>query len=382
MNIGITTFGCDLKSGMSRYVSSLIAQFASIADDDSIEILAHQSASSEYMAGANSDNVKSVSVAERLANPLLNVAWHQVSLPALCRRRGYDVLFLPAASRRTPFWSPCPTIGTVHDLSPFHVSGKYDQARSFYQTRVLPVLLRRLTHIIAISDSTKRDIQQYIGVPDERITVIHHAADSGLFYPRDREDAMNSVRSYGIRAPYVIYTSRIESPGKNHLRLIHAFEKLKRQEAIPHQLVLAGSDWHGAEEVHKTAAASPYSEDILLTGFVHGRDLPSLYCGADLMVFPSLFEGFGLPILEAMACGVPVACSNLSSMPEIAGDAAVLFDPLDIESIACGMFSILASEEKSAALSRKGQDRASEFNWEKTARMTLEVIHSVVEERP
>lgn len=377
MKIGITTFGCDLKSGMSRYISSLITQFGEISKDDEFEILAHRSASDEYTAGTKSDRISSIAVSEKLSNALLNVAWHQISLPGICRSHGYDVLFLPAASRRTPIWVPCPTIGTVHDLSPFYLSDKYDHARSFYQTRVLPLLFKRLTHIIAISESTKRDLQEFAGIPEERISVIHHAADTSIFYPRDREDAQSSARKYGVRSPYVIYTSRIESPGKNHLRLIRAFEQLKQREAIPHQLVLAGSDWHGAEEVKLAAAKSPYADDICLTGFVDGKDLPSLYCGADMLVFPSLFEGFGLPILEAMACGVPVACSNISSMPEIAGDAAVLFDPLDVESIANGMFSVLGSEENSKALAIKGQKRASAFSWEKTARMTLKVIRNL-----
>ncbi len=155
MKIGVTTFGCDLKSGMSRYVSNLIAQFASITDTDSFEVLAHGSALNEYMADVNHGNVTPVQVAEWLANPLLNVAWHQTSLPALCQSKDYDVLFLPAASRRTPLWVPCPMVGTVHDMSPFHIAGKYDSARNFYQTRVLPQLLKRLTHIIAISESTK-----------------------------------------------------------------------------------------------------------------------------------------------------------------------------------------------------------------------------------
>ena len=117
----------------------------------------------------------------------------------------------------------------------------------------------------------------------------------------------------------------------------------------------------------------------MVTGYVHGKDLPNLYCGADLLVFPSLFEGFGLPILEAMACGVPVACSNLSSMPEIAGGAAVLFDPHDLDSIANGMFSILSSEEEAFNIGRRGLKRAGDFSWEKTGRKTLDVIHEVVE---
>lgn len=273
--------------------------------------------------------------------------------------------------------NPCPSVGTIHDLSPFHIKGKYDPARTFYQQQVLTRLLKQLTHIIAISESTKQDIQHYIGIPDDRITVIHHAADTDTFYPRDKANSLQAVSRYGIRPPYIIYTSRIEHPGKNHIRLIQAFEKIKADENLPHQLVLAGADWNGADEVHRAAAASRFSEDILLTGFVDDRDLPHLYCGADLMVFPSLFEGFGLPILEAMASGVPVSCSNISSLPEIAGDAAALFDPHDIDSIAESMLTILSSEESAKLHAKAGLARAAEFSWAKTASKTLDIIHQV-----
>ena len=380
MKIGITTFGCDLKSGMSRYASNLITQFDSIAaGNDTFEILAHSSACKEYMVDVKSHKLNSVAVSEWLANPLLNIAWHQTWLPALCRRNNYDVLFLPAASRRAPLWAPCPTIGTVHDLAPFHSSERYDSSRNFYQTRVLPQLIKRLTHIIAISESTKRDIQEFIGVPGEKISVIYHAADTSFFYPRDRVAAQITARGYGIQTPYLIYTSRIESPSKNHLRLIRAFEYLKETESIPHQLVLAGADWHGADEVHRMAADSSCKNDILITGYVDGKDLPDLYSAADMLVFPSLFEGFGLPILEAMACGLPVACSNISSMPEIAGEAAVLFDPFEIDSIAQGMFSIISSKDESTRLGRKGIERSADFSWEKAARKTLDAIRAVVQ---
>lgn len=374
MKIGITTFGCDLKSGMSRYVTNLITQFSKIEKRDDFEVLSHENAKFEYFSGVESNNVKSKIVSEKLKNPLLNIAWHQAILPSICNRGKYDVLFLPAASRRSPFWAPCPTIGTVHDLAALHVSGKYDNFRNIYQNKLLPLLIRKLTHVIAISESTKKDIIEYVGVPEEKITVIHHAADTTIFYPRDKEASLLAAKTYGIRAPYIIYTSRIENPGKNHIRLIQAFEKLKKEQDIPHQLVLAGADWHGAEEVHKMANSSKYSKEILLTGFVNGDDLPYLYSAADLMVFPSLFEGFGLPILEAMSCGVPVACSNVSSMPEIAADAAVLFDPFEPESIATAILSVILSSEIKNIMRQKGLERAAQFSWEKTALQTLDLL--------
>lgn len=376
MKICIPTFGCDLKSGMSRYITDLLSQFSRIEGADTFDVMAHKSAIGEYLGDASGNAINRTYVAEWLSNPIVNVAWHQTILPMLAKRNRYDVLFLPAASRRTPYWCPCPTIGTIHDLSPFHIKGKYDPARTFYQQQVLTRLLRQLTHIIAISESTKQDIQHYIGVPDDRITVIHHAADSKTFYPREKSLSLSLVRKkYAIRSPYIVYTSRIEHPGKNHIRLIKAFEQLKREKQIPHQLVLAGSDWNGAEDVHRAAQNSVFAGDILLTGYVPGDMLPHLYCGAELLAFPSLFEGFGLPVLEAMSCGIPVACSNLSSLPEIAGDAAQLFDPSDTDSIAASLYAIIDDDDCATRLASAGLQRAAMFSWEKTAAKTIDVIH-------
>ena len=145
-----------------------------------------------------------------------------------------------------------------------------------------------------------------------------------------------------------------------------------------HQLVIIGADWNGAEGVHRAIAKSSAVNDIIVTGYVADEELIFFYNAADLMVFPSLYEGFGLPILEAMACGTPVGCSNLSSLPEVAGDAALLFDPYDEKSIAMGMYRILSSAHLAKQLKIKGLARAQSFSWKNTARKTLDVIHRVV----
>jgi glycosyltransferase involved in cell wall biosynthesis len=185
------------------------------------------------------------------------------------------------------------------------------------------------------------------------------------------------ARKYGLRPPYLAYTSRLEHPGKNHVRLIRAYESLRRRRDIPHQLVLAGSDWSGAEEIHRVIGASPFREDILTPGFIPTEDLPDLYSGADLFVFPSLFEGFGMPILEAMASGVPVACSDVSSLPEVAGDAAVLFDPGREASMAEAMGKLLDGGPLREEMIRKGLQRSEASSWAAATRRTLEVLEEV-----
>jgi len=293
-----------------------------------------------------------------------------------CLRRRLDVLFLPAANRRVPACAPCPMVGTVHDYSSIHMESKYDLARYTYITRVLPFLARRLTRVIAVSESTRCDVTNYAHVPRERVDVVMHGVDGAVYHPRDAAQTRARVSEmFGVKAPYLLYISRLEHPGKNHVRLIEAFVRLKYREDAPHRLVLVGSDWSRAAEVHAAATQSPAARDIVFTGFAPGDELPYLYAGADAFVFPSLYEGFGMPILEALACGVPVVCANNSSLPEVAGDAAILFDPYSVEEMANAMARLIRDSALRDDLVRKGLARAAGFTWAATARQTLAVLH-------
>lgn len=380
MNVGITTFGADGgKSGISQYVINLLNQFALAENGAHFDVIVYEDEQSLFVPPAM--HFTALCLSGRWRHPVLNIAWHQLALPRWCRKRGYDVLFLPAGNRRLPFSAPCPTVGTVHDFSSLHVEGKYDPARVLYITRVLPLFIRRLTRVLTVSESSKRDIVEYAGVPEDRVHVTPLAANRDLYYPRDRQSALaRAVSKYGLRPPYILYISRIEHPGKNHVRLIRAFARLKESEALPHQLVLAGSDWMRADEVHGAAEMSGYADDIVFTGFVPTEDLPDLYCGADVFVFPSLYEGFGLPVLEAMCCGIPVACSNISSMPEVAGDAALLFDPYDEEAIEEALRELLTDPELRAYYAQRGLERSQRFTWSVTAARTLDVLRAAAEE--
>lgn len=374
MKIGMTTFGGDGgKSGISRYIISLLEEFSHLNGEADFETLVYENEKDIFVPPKS--GIKALTFGNSLRNPLVNVAWHQLALPGWCRKRKYDLLFLPAGNRRLPISLPCPSVGTVHDFSALHVEGKYDRARMVYIKKVLPFLIHKLTKVITVSESSKRDIVNFAGVPESNISVIPLAADSSVYYPRNNEESLSIIRKkYGIRQPYILYISRLEHPGKNHVRLINAFDRLKRAEKLPHTLVLAGSDWDRAEAVHRAAEDSSFSKDILFTGFTASEDLPFLYSGSDIFVFPSLYEGFGLPILEAMGCGAPVACSNISSMPEVAGQAAVLFDPYDESSIANSMGELLIDVREKERFTRLGIERCKEFNWSKTATLTLNVL--------
>jgi glycosyltransferase involved in cell wall biosynthesis len=374
LKIGILTFACDAgHSGIGQYVVHLLRELPTLAPGVQFEVIGHEDELASLLPAEHPYAVQIVG--GQWKRPIRNIAWQSLALPGLCKSRGYDALFLPAANRRLPAWLPCPAVGTVHDFSSMHIDGKYDPLRDVYIKRVLPMLVRRLTRVIAVSECTKRDIVRFARCPADRVTVIPHGVDRGAYFPRDKTASQAAVCSkYRLRAPYMLYVSRIEHPGKNHARLIRAFAQLKRDAGVPHQLVLAGSNWTRAEQVHNEAEAAGLGEDIRFTGFVDQTDLPNLYNGADLFVFPSLYEGFGMPILEAMACGVPVACSNAASLPEVAGDAAEYFEPTDEQSIADALKRTLADPALCARLAEAGKTRAAAFSWARAAEQTFETI--------
>jgi len=380
VQIGLTTFGSDGgKSGISRYLISLLREFAHIAEMPALDILTYQHERQIFIPPQAPFTVLDIATVWR--NPIMNILWHQTVLPTLCRQRKYDVLFLPAANRRVSFQAPCPTVGTVHDFSSIHVKGKYDPARMFYITRVLPMLVNRLSHVLTVSESSKRDIVEFAGVAPERVTVTPLAADASRYTPDDPEEALHWMQAkYGFTGPYILYIARLEHPGKNHVRLIQAFELLKQRDHIPHKLILAGSDWDRADEIHAAAVKTTCTDEIIFTGFVTEADLPQMYRGAECFVFPSLYEGFGLPVLEAMCCGAPVACANVSSIPEVAGEAAVLFDPYDIDAMAAAISSLISDATKRARYRQLGIARGCQFSWQATAERTLRVMQSVAGE--
>ncbi|MDX9720450.1 MAG: glycosyltransferase family 1 protein [Myxococcota bacterium] len=372
MRLGVTTFGGDGgKSGIGRYIRSLLAAMAKSRGTDHIEMLTDKDERAAFVP----EDTKSLDFPGILRHPVGDIAWHQLALPALSLARRYDALFLPAANRRLSVWSPVPTIGTFHDAGIFHLSSKYDRSRHFYLTKVLPRMVRSLDHVLTVSEYSKRDLVEKLGVPAERITVTPLAADRSVYHPVDRKEAAAHVlQRFNVQEPYILYVSRLEHPGKNHVRLIEAYTEAVSSHGVRHQLVLAGSDWSGAEAVHAAAERSSASRSIHFLGFVPEADLPTLYGAADGLVFPSLFEGFGLPVLEAMSCGLPVASSNAASLPEVAGSAALLFDPYDIDAMAHSIASICLDESLSARLRQRGLEWSAQFSWERAAQSTWEVI--------
>jgi glycosyltransferase involved in cell wall biosynthesis len=296
----------------------------------------------------------------------------------MLRAHGCDIVFLPAGNRRLGWGYGVPSLGTVHDFSQLHVPQKYDALRMFYIMRVLPALMRRLDGVIAVSESTRRDLVDFARVPAQRIRVIYNGADLTRFRQSDREDARARIaRHVGRDGPYLLYVSRLEHPGKNHVRLLEAFAQLRRERQLPHRLILAGGRWGGAEPIDAKVAELGLADAVIFTGFVPDALLPTLYAASDVFVFPSLFEGFGIPVLEAMASGTPVCASNTSSIPEVVGDAGLLFDPADPAAIARAIGQLLDEPALREQLIAQGRERALGFSWDKAAAEVLAALEQI-----
>ena len=308
--------------------------------------------------------------------PVLSMLWHLFVLPRLIRRRRgeFDGFVICAANRRVCASYPLPTVATVHDLANFHIPGKYSRLRMFYLAHVLPRYAKRAQHLVAVSGATKADMVKFWHCREQDVTVLYNGLSCGIGNG-EWGTGNGELSTLNFKHSTILYISRIEHPGKNHLRLIEAYGKLSREMAEAHPLVIAGADWKDAEVVHEAAAKSPHSDLIKFTGFVEAADMPRLWSEAGFYVFPSLFEGFGLSLIEAMAKGVPCASSNNGSLGEIAGDVAITFDPESVDSIAAALTRLLEEpqSERDARIAR-GREWIKRFSWKDHAKGIADLI--------
>lgn len=325
-----------------------------------------------FQSLAGKGNVRLVSVSEIFRGAVMSCLWHQVVWPILAMFRRIDIAHVPSY-RRMPAWMPCPTVATIHDLAPFELSGKYDCVRNAYARHVVPRLARRMDHIVAVSEDTAAAVRRHLKVPGHRISVLLNGLDPQFRQVDEitKREAQDSVAAkFGLGSKYWLYVSRLEHPGKNHCRLIEAFEIFCDRlgpEGESHQLVLAGADWHGAEIIHQKIRGSLRRRQIVTTGYISSFEIYGLYSGCLGLTFASLWEGFGLPLVEAMAMGKPVLASGRGALGEVLGDAGIRTDVEDPLKMAEGMTEIFKDRDKREAMIRAGYRRADDFDWNHTA---------------
>lgn len=291
--------------------------------------------------------------------------WSQLRLSLEMLKNPPQVLFEP--SHTIPLIHPQKTIVTLHDLGFKHFPHLYTPFERRYHDWCMRFSIRHAWKIITISKYTKDDLIKTYGAPSQKIEVVYHGCDPN-FKP---------VKSKIVSQPYIYFVGRLEEK-KNIVRLIRAYELLRRERDIKHQLVLAGKPGYGFDKILNEIRILPTSiqKDIKILGYVNQERAIKLMQNADIFFFPSLFEGFGLPIIEAMACGIPVVASKITSIPEIAGSAAMLVNPKEPFEMAVGLSRLIHSKTLCQSYISKGLVRASIYSWSKSAEKTLKIIQT------
>lgn len=307
-----------------------------------------------------------------ISNRLMTIAWHRARLPLPVTWISGTCDVYHAPDFVLPPVTQAVSLLTVHDLSFLTTPQCADPGLRAYLSRVVPQSVSRADHVLADSANTKTDLMRLLGVPAEKITVVYPGVEL-RFRPADDPAAITRVRArYRLGDhPFVLGVSTLE-PRKNWPALMRGWARLRRTTTLPHRLVIAGGKGWMVEEIFAAAEGlGDLRRDIMFTGFVDDADLPALYAAADVFAFTSLYEGFGIPVVEAMACGTPVVCSPNSSLPEAAGDAALLVDPTDENGLASALRRLIEDHELRSVLRARGLAQARRFTWEAAARVLL-----------
>ena len=314
----------------------------------------------------------------RLLPALMSVGALQV--PAVAHRYSLPLVHDPTGV--SPFllgrWAGrYKRIVTLHDAIAFRYPEGYTRLNNFLHRHYVPATLKHVDAVITVSEAARDDLVRFLGCPDDRVHVVPWAT-SAAFRVLPAEAAARVVRRYGLQPPFVLHVGALQAR-KNLPTLLRAFAHL-RQEAPDVTLAIAGRPtWHFAE-IPQTVEALGLGGAVHFLGYVADADLPALYNAASVFSFPSLYEGFGLPVLEAMACGTPVVCSDASALPESAGGAALLVDPYDHRALADALGQVLSDQALADELRRRGLARAARFSWDRTAELTLAIYRRVLEE--
>ncbi len=366
MRIGIDVLFVlpGINEGITTYFRNLLKNLLEI--DKHNEYILFVSKENKGRFIFDIDRIQEVQCPIQASRKLLRVFWEQVVLPFQIRKYNLDLFFSPGHVFSA--FCPIPTVITIHDTYYASYPENVPKVELFIWHILNRLSTRKAAKIITVSESAKRDIVRTFKVKEEKVYVTYESSEE-RFHPDYSKEEIEAVKQkYGLGEKYLLSVAIMRS-NKNIPRLLEAFNILKTQYGLEHQLVLVGT----VSEPFKNLK----QKDVIVTGYVQNEYLPLLYNGASLLVHPSFFEGFGLTVLEAMACGTPVAASNVTSLPEIIGEAGLLFDPFDVEDMADKIYRVLSDMELREELIKKGLERVKKFSWDKTAKQTLAVFEEI-----
>ena len=365
MKIGIDALGCDHgQSGCGAYLLNFIKNVPK-ASQCEFELFGLEIDRYTY-TGDKEIPFTSVNVDDNLKAIR---RWHKHGLKKFVRRNKYDVVLFPASAVVLP--------RKIKAKSVIIMNGTLSSIEKKSERKIFRKALLRSSLIIAASQFIKDELVDS-GFGSKNIQAIHNGIDHKVFFPLvDNDSEFVDIKPFAIKRPYFIYSSRLSGESKKHIELIEAFEQFKKRTNAPHRLVLVGSDGSYTEKIHRIAYDSEYASEILITGHFPQESLQKLYCGSTACVFPAVNEGVGLPVIEAMACGVPVLCSDKGALKEMAGEAPMYFNSENVEEIALDMQKIVEDKSLAKTMIQKGYEVSHRITCENTVKETLNAVEKI-----
>ena len=374
MRVGIDGYPLsEPRTGVGHYTLELARALALISPQDEFELVSpapFDPDAQDEIDRANLPNLRTV-------NPRASSIrghWWSFGLPLYARKAGFDVFH--GTNFDVPFWKRRRSVVTIHDLSALLHPDKH-RTRLVRRARLrLPLVVRAADTIITPTESVKREVCQRLNIRAGKVTAIPSAARAG-FQPRPLAQTDSIRKRLGVEDDFLLFVGTLE-PRKNLLTLLKAFEQIAGDSSLRPQLVIAGGEGWLMDEMFAFMKKSAIADRLCLTGYLKDDELCALYSSCKAFIYPSIYEGFGLPPLEAMACGAPVIAGRIPALQEILGNAALLVEPMDVEALAKAIAGLLHDESRRHSLGSAGRQQATKFSWERTARLTLDVYRKLL----
>jgi glycosyltransferase involved in cell wall biosynthesis len=372
LKIGIIYGGIsEQKTGMGHYLHQVMLAMKRLAPDHRYVLIDHRRHPIPFR-----DQFENV-IIDLPRHPLGITRWMLWEVSKTLHQ--FDVVFSPGLYG--PFRIPqgVASVMVVHDLTHYLFPRffSFNPVQKVLDRLAFPAMVGRYDHILAVSEATRNDLASLFKVPDERITVAYHGAEEA-FQPRTEDEEQGKfLKTKGLKKPFILFLGTLE-PRKNIATLLRAFEGIMNQ--IPHDLVLVGQRGWKSEPIFKEMERPEIKQRVHWVGYVSDPERVFFYQAADFLVYPSWYEGFGMPLLEAMQCGCPVITSKVSAMPEVVGEAGIVIDPSQTEDLKKAMLRLIHEPGRAEKMKQAGLEQAKKFSWEISARKTLEVFEKVVNE--
>lgn len=363
-------------SGIGNYIERILYEFEK--EDIKKKLLLFGSENRYEYQKINLESNTSLTNSIFSKNRLLRVLWEQIILPIKAKRNNINLMHCPA--HVIPLLSSSTkTILTIHDLAFKLFPETFKWQNRVYLNFIVPLSIKNADKIIAVSKNTKEDLIREYNVNKDKIKVIYNGLDDKYKIIDDKVKLDSVKTKYNLPNDYILYLGNLE-PRKNIVNLIKAYS-LYKSKSNNIKLVIAGGKGWLYEDIFSLVKEKKLEKDVIFTGYVDEEDIVALYNAANLFVYPSLYEGFGLPPLESMACGTPVITSNVSSLPEVVGNAAITVDPYNIKELSEKINKILSNKDLQNKMIQRGIERAKQFTWDKTARETIKVYEDVLNKK-